>query len=142
MDSTDRGRDPEQPLLHRSRGLATDLRCSLCSHRRPGQRVPGRARQGWAVSKKVAQLELVSKRDFVAVQAVRATRPTKDGRVREYLCAGLLVCRMCGRRMGAHWVNGRPGYWCCHGYNSYRPRGSARVKSFHVREDRAPATLA
>lgn len=35
---------------------------------------------------------LVSERDFVAVQAVRASRPTKDGRVREYLCTGLLVC--------------------------------------------------
>lgn len=46
VDSTDRGRDPEQPPLHRSRGLATDLRCSLCPHRWPGQRLPGRARAG------------------------------------------------------------------------------------------------
>lgn len=97
--------------------------------------------QEWAVSKKVAHPELVSERDFVAVQAVRASRPTKDGRVREYLCTGLLVCRTCGRRMDAHWVNGRPGYRCRHGYNSSRPRGSARVKSLYVREDRAMAAL-
>ena len=67
--------------------------------------------------------------------------PTKDGRVREYLCTGLLVCRTCGRRMDAHWVNGRPGYRCRHGYNSSRPRGSTRVKSLYVREDRAMAAL-
>ncbi|WP_197285764.1 recombinase family protein [Nocardiopsis sp. NRRL B-16309] len=71
--------------------------------------------QEWAVSKKAAHPELVSERDFVAVQAVRAGRLTKDGRVREYLCAGLLLCRMCGRRMDAHWVNDRPGYRCRRG---------------------------
>ncbi|GHD28162.1 putative recombinase [Nocardiopsis kunsanensis] len=98
--------------------------------------------QEWAVSEKVAHPELVSERDFVAAQAVRASRPTKDGRVREYLCAGLLVCRMCGRRMDAHWVNGRPGYRCRHGYNSSQQRGSTRGKGLYVREDRAMAALA
>ena len=43
--------------------------------------------------------------------------------------------------MDAHWVNGRPGYRCRHGYNSSRPRGSTRVKGLYVREDRALAAL-
>ncbi|WP_435110353.1 recombinase family protein [Nocardiopsis synnemataformans] len=114
------------------------------SARASGSGSPSVQDQGreWAVSKEVAHPALVSEKDFVAVQAVRASRPTKDGRVREYLCTGLLVCRTCGRRMDAHWVNDRPGYRCRHGHNSSRPRGSTRMKSLYVREDRAMAALA
>lgn len=78
----------------------------------------------------------------LGVQAVRASRPIKDGRVRAYLCAGLLACRMCGRRMDAHRVNDRPGYRCRHGYNSSLPRRAARVKSLYAREERVLAVLA
>ncbi len=67
----------------------------------PGNLPRDEPRQEWAVSKKVAHPELVSERDFVAVQAVRVSRPAKGERVREYLCTGLLVCRTCGRRMDA-----------------------------------------
>ncbi len=89
----------------------------------------------WAISKVVAHPPLVSEAVFVAAQQVRAARPTKDGRARRYLLAGLLECRLCGRRMDSHWVHGRSGYRCRHGYTSARPRSSAPLKSVYVRED-------
>jgi site-specific DNA recombinase len=89
----------------------------------------------WAISKAVAHPPLVSEADFVAAQQVRAARPTKDGSARRYVLAGLLECRLCGRRMDSHWVHGRAGYRCRHGYTSARPRSSGRPKSVYVRED-------
>jgi site-specific DNA recombinase len=89
----------------------------------------------WVISRALAHPALVSEAEFVAVQQVRAARPTKDGGVRRYLLAGLLECRLCGRRMDSHWVHGRAGYRCRHGYSSARPRSSARPKSVYVRED-------
>jgi site-specific DNA recombinase len=89
----------------------------------------------WVISKAVAHAPLVSEAEFVAAQQVRAARPTKDGGARRYLLAGLLECRLCGRRMDSHRVHGRAGYRCRHGYTSARPRSSVRPKSVYVRED-------
>jgi DNA invertase Pin-like site-specific DNA recombinase len=89
----------------------------------------------WVISRALAHPALVSEAEFVAAQQVRAARPTKDDGVRRYLLAGLLECRLCGRRMDSHWVHGRAGYRCRHGYSSARPRSSARPKSVYVRED-------
>lgn len=72
---------------------------------------------------------------FVAEQRVRVARPTKDGAVRRYALAGLVVCGVCGRRMDAHWVHGRPGYWCRHGYTSATPRPPGTPGIVYVRED-------
>jgi site-specific DNA recombinase len=90
----------------------------------------------WAVSKQVAHAPLVSEEEFVAAQAIRAARPNQDGNAREYLFSGLLRCRMCLRRMDAHWVNDRPGYRCRHGYSSAKTWAPARAKNLYVREDR------
>jgi hypothetical protein len=89
----------------------------------------------WAISRAVAHPPLVSEAEFVAAQQVRAARPTKDGGARRYLLAGLLECRLCGRRMDSHWVHGRAGYRCRHGYTSSRARSSVRPRSVYVRED-------
>jgi hypothetical protein len=77
----------------------------------------------WAVSRAVSHLSLVSEANFVAVQGLRAMRACKYGATRSYALAGLVQCRLCGRRMDSHWVNDRAGYRCCHGYNSSRARG-------------------
>jgi site-specific DNA recombinase len=83
----------------------------------------------------VAHPPLVSEAEFVAAQRVRAARPTKDGGARRYLLAGLVECRLCGRRMDSHWLHGPAGYRCRHGYTSSRPRSPGRPKSVYVRED-------
>jgi hypothetical protein len=62
------------------------------------------------VSSAVSHLALVSEEDFVAVQGLRAMRECKDGATQSYVLAGLVQCRLCGRRMNSHWVNGRAGY--------------------------------
>lgn len=46
-----------------------------------------------------------------------------------------MVCGVCGRRMDAHWVHGRPGYRCRHGRTSAAPRPEHPVRSVYVRED-------
>ena len=45
------------------------------------------------------------------------------------------MCGLCGRRMDAHWVNGRAGYRCRHGHNSARPGSPDRPRNLYVRED-------
>ncbi|MBB5803581.1 hypothetical protein F4560_003349 [Saccharothrix ecbatanensis] len=105
----------------------------LCTGR-PGQ-VPNLP-QDWAVSLEVVHTPLVSVRDFVEVQRVRARRLNDRGDRREYLLAGLVVCGVCGRRMDAHWVHGRPGYRCRHGYSSARPRQVDRAGTLYWREER------
>lgn len=89
----------------------------------------------WVQSESSAHPALVSAADFVAVQQIRAARVNHDGAVRRYLLAGLIRCGPCGRLMDAHWVNGRAGYRCRHGYNSARPAPSGRLKNLYVRED-------
>jgi recombinase-like zinc beta ribbon protein len=67
---------------------------------------------------------------------MRTGRKTKDGETRHYVLAGLVVCGVCDRRMDAHWVHGRPGYRCRHGYSSAVPRPSDAPRNVYVREDR------
>ncbi|WP_158854865.1 recombinase family protein [Saccharothrix deserti] len=101
---------------------------------RPGQ-VPNLP-EDWAISLEVVHTPLVSVRDFIEAQQVRARRPNDDGDRREYLLAGLVVCGVCGRRMDAHWVHGRPGYRCRHGFSSARPRSADGARALYWREDR------
>lgn len=105
-------------------------------------RVPGRALQdsaalrgSMAVAAEVSHPALVSERDFVAAQAVRVARTASDGTRRVYRLAGLVRCGCCGRRMDSHWVNGRAGYRCRHGYTSARPRPATGSKNLYLRED-------
>ena len=93
--------------------------------------VPGE----WAVSRALSHPALVSEADFVAVQQCRAARRCKDGATRNYVLAGLVQCRVCGRRMDSHWVNGRAGYRCRHGHNSAWARPPDAARNIHVRED-------
>ncbi|MFI0470181.1 recombinase zinc beta ribbon domain-containing protein [Saccharopolyspora sp. 5N102] len=91
--------------------------------------------QQWVISTRVTHHPLVSEADFVAVQAIRAVRPTGDGTTRTYRFAGLVRCGVCRRRMDAHWANRRPGYRCRHGHTSSRARAVDQPKSVYVRED-------
>ncbi|GAA2216324.1 hypothetical protein GCM10009850_117930 [Nonomuraea monospora] len=99
------------------------------------------APEEWVISTKRSHPALVSDDDFVVAQAIRAARPTQDGNRRVYLLAGLLRCGPCGRRLDSHWVNGRPGYRCRHGFTSARPREVSGPKCLYVREDRLLAEL-
>jgi hypothetical protein len=95
----------------------------------------------WIISAHIVHPPLVSEKDFVAVQAVRSTRPAADGQRRVYLLAGLMHCGLCGRRMDAHWVNRRPGYRCRHGHTSAKPADITRPGNLYVREDETLAYL-
>ncbi|WP_228718513.1 recombinase family protein [Kitasatospora acidiphila] len=88
--------------------------------------------EDWAISRTQAHPALVTEADFVAVQHIRAARETAPGRT--YLLAGLLRCRICGRRMESCWANQRPGYRCRHGHTSATPRPD-RPRNAYVRED-------
>jgi hypothetical protein len=78
---------------------------------------------------------LVSEADLIAVQQCRAARRCEDGATRDYVLAGLVQCRVCGRRMDSHWVNGRAGYRCRHGHHSARARPADAARNIYVRED-------
>lgn len=91
--------------------------------------------QQWVISKQVTYPPLASEADFVAVQHIRATRPTGNGRTRAYLLTGLVRCGLCQRRMDSHWANHRPGYRCRHGHTSTQHRTPDRPKNLYVRED-------
>jgi site-specific DNA recombinase len=97
--------------------------------------------QDWVISEQVVHEALVSEQDFVAVQAIRASRRAEDGSTRIYLLAGLLRCGICGRRMDAHWVHERPGYRCRHGHSSARNTNATRPRNLYVREDHALTKL-
>jgi DNA invertase Pin-like site-specific DNA recombinase len=97
--------------------------------------------QDWVISTRMAHPGLVSEPDFIAAQAIRAARPTGDGATRRYLLAGLVICGRCGRRMDAHWVNGRPGYRCRHGRTSAKPPANGHPKTLYRREDHLLADL-
>jgi site-specific DNA recombinase len=49
------------------------------------------------ISNRPAHPALISEADFVAVQGIRAARPSEAGQQRTYLLAGLLRCGICGR---------------------------------------------
>jgi site-specific DNA recombinase len=87
------------------------------------------------ISNTVTHPALVTEKDFVAVQQVRAERATGDGGKRRYLLRGLLRCGHCGRRMDAHWVHQRAGYRCRHGYRSTASRPSDAPENIYIRED-------
>ncbi|MEU4744757.1 recombinase family protein [Actinosynnema sp. NPDC023658] len=101
---------------------------------RPGQ-VPNLP-EDWAISLDVVHTPLVSMGDFTAAQQVRARRPNDGGDERRYLLSGRVACGVCGRRMDAHWVHGRPGYRCRHGYSSARPCPADGARPLYWREDR------
>ena len=86
------------------------------------------------MSKMPAHPALVSEADFVAAQRVRAERRNNDGVTREYVLVGL-SCGLCGRRLDAHWVHGRAGYRCRHGFASARSRPVDSPRNVYVRED-------
>jgi DNA invertase Pin-like site-specific DNA recombinase len=141
------GADPERNR-HRS-GAVWNLRSVaviLANPRYTGRQVwsrqrgrPGGGRSTvageWVVSAALSHLALVSEADFIAVQRFRARRSCKDGATHRYLLAGLVQCRLCARRMDSHWVNGRAGYRCRHGYNSSQTRPPATSGNLYVRED-------
>lgn len=90
----------------------------------------------WVLSDRQVHPALVSDELFLAVQGMRTARKTHDGVTRRYVLAGLLVCEVCGRRLDSHWVNGRAGYRCRHGYTSARGRPQHAAKNVYVREDK------
>lgn len=95
----------------------------------------------WEVSQALTHRPLVDDATFLAVQGIRAGRQTKDGETRRYALVGLMVCGICDRRMDAHWVHGRPGYRCRHGYSSAAPRPASAPRALYVREDRLLESL-
>ena len=78
-------------------------------------------RSAWAISREPAHPALVSNSDFLAAQQVNSAAVPDHGAVRAYLLTGLVLCRLCGRRLEAHWVHGRAGYRCRHGRSSAHP---------------------
>jgi hypothetical protein len=134
VDRPDRGGDPREPSLHRTAGVEparrqnNGSRPSTCSHSTA-------AALGWAESEKVTHPALVDEATFLAIQCMRAARPTKSGGTRTYMLAGLVQCQLCGRRLDSHWVNGRPSYCCRHGHTSARNRPPELAKNVYVRED-------
>ncbi|MFL6121104.1 recombinase family protein [Actinophytocola sp.] len=89
----------------------------------------------WEVSQALTHQPLVDDVTFLDVQGIRAGKQNKDGETREYVLAGLVVCAVCGRRMDAHWVHGRAGYRCRHGYTSGTTRPSGAPHNLYLRED-------
>ncbi|MET9632699.1 recombinase zinc beta ribbon domain-containing protein [Lentzea sp. NPDC006480] len=89
----------------------------------------------WEVSEQIAHEPLVDDETFVAVQGMRVAKLAKDGEARRYLLAGLVVCGLCGRRMDGHWVHGRAGYRCRHGFTSVKRRSDGEPRNIYVRED-------
>ena len=90
----------------------------------------------WEVSEHLTHRPLVDDDTFLAVQGMRTARTTKDGETRHYVLVGRVTCGVCGRRMDAHWVHGRAGYRCRHGYSSAAPRPADAPRNVYVREDR------
>ena len=109
-----------------------------------GGRVSGRSSglvrwnpaEEWEVSEHLTHRPLVDDATYLAVQGMRTARTTKNGEIRHYVLAGLVTCGVCGRRMDGHWVHGRPGYRCRHGYSSATPRAVDAPRNVYVREDR------
>jgi len=112
---------------------------------RSGGRGAGAVRRNsvgeWVVSEQRAHAPLADETTFIAVQRIRAGRPAKDGATREYALAGLVACGVRGRRMDAHWVHGRPGYRCRHGYTTATPRPDHAPRNVYVREEHLLETV-
>jgi site-specific DNA recombinase len=80
--------------------------------------------EDWVISTRMSHPALVDPDSFLAVQNLRAIRPEDTVRRRHsYLLAGLVRCRLCGRKLDSHWVNDRPGYRCRHGNRSSQSPG-------------------
>jgi site-specific DNA recombinase len=100
---------------------------------------------GWVISNRQAHPALVSEADFIVAQDVNAARgpvPQDEPVLRRYLLAGLLACRVCGRRMESAWSNGKPAYRCRHGRSSAIAPDPARPKNTYVREEKLLPHLA
>lgn len=104
--------------------------------RRAGGAATRTQAKDWVLSDRQVHPALVSDELFLAVQGMRTARRTQDGATGRYALAGLLVCEVCGRWLDSHWVNGRAGYRCRHGYTSARGRPQHAAKNVYVREDR------
>ncbi|MGW5715093.1 recombinase family protein [Amycolatopsis sp. NPDC003865] len=102
-----------------------------------GDPVRPSAARGRAKSDKVTHPALVDEATFLAIQGIRAARPTKYGGTRTYVLAGLVQCQFCGRRLDSHWVNGRPGYRCRHGPHQ-RPQPPTKAREERLRPRRPP----
>ncbi|WP_436498139.1 recombinase family protein [Actinokineospora sp. HUAS TT18] len=96
----------------------------------------------WEVSDHLTHIPLVDETAFIDVQRIRADRPNNDDERREYALAGLITCGVCERRMDSHWVHGRPGYRCRHGYTTATPRPPNAPPNVYVREDHLVDALA
>ncbi|GAB1690826.1 recombinase family protein [Krasilnikovia sp. M28-CT-15] len=78
-------------------------------------------REDWVICPDRTHPALVSDEDFTVVQEITVRATPADGQARWYALTGLLVCGICGRRLAAHWVNGRAGYRCRHGHTTAHP---------------------
>jgi hypothetical protein len=92
--------------------------------------------EGWVISSRPSHPALVSEKDYVAVQGIRAERDTGTAAGRRYMLAGVLRCGICGRRLESCWANNRPAYRCRHGHTSATKPDPARPKNLYIREDR------
>ncbi|MFI5615569.1 recombinase family protein [Amycolatopsis sp. NPDC051903] len=95
----------------------------------------GNPRSTPALSTAAAHPALVTEQDFVAAQQIRAPRPTRDNRPRQFALAGMIHCGVCHRRLDSHWNHGRPTYRCRHGHTSAQGATQPRPKTLYVRED-------
>lgn len=92
-------------------------------------------RSDWVISARRTHPALVSDADFLAAQQITAIPMPADSRARRYRLTGLLVCGLCGRRLEAQWVHGRPGYRCRHGHTSAR-QPDERLRAIYWPEHR------
>jgi len=90
--------------------------------------------QGWVISRTLAHPAIVTEAEYVAAQRASAPRGPAGPATRRYLLAGLISCRICGRRLESAWSNGKPAYRCRHGHKSSSPPGDSRPKNTYVRE--------
>ena len=93
--------------------------------------------QQWVVSPTVAHPPLVSEQDFIQAQTINATPSRDDGNRSQYLLAGLIRCRVCGRALDSHWVNHHAAYRCRHGRRGNPATGPKRPRSTYVHERNA-----
>jgi hypothetical protein len=71
----------------------------------------------WVFSEQVAHPQIIGKEDFDLAQATLAGRGSKTQHkqhrsVRRYALRGVILCGLCGRRMGGKWNHDRAYYLC------------------------------